>query len=351
MKESLKPNYVVEGRIRGRDYPDQWILAGNHRDAWVFGGSDPSSGTASMMEMTRGLGHLLKKGIRPRRTHHVPQLGRRRDQFRRLRGMERAIRPGATGKKPWPTLTSTWRRRAPIFRARAPAPWRRYWSKPASPCSTLRARASTTRGGSTASKQLQEADDGETLTDFNLAETRVGSGSDYAALLDHAGVPIIDLTFDGPYGVYHSAYDNFYWMNHFGDPGYRYQTLMAQLWGVLVLRLANADLLPFDFSSYGAHVRHYLDTLATQHSLNLLDLGPLRTSIDSFERAGQALEVTKGVALQSGRLDPMLADQLNRGVMGWSATFSRRTVSPTDLGTSILFMPAARPTRTWNCRG
>ena len=135
------------------------------------------------------------------------------------------------------------------------------------------------------------------------------------------GVPIIDLTFDGPYGVYHSAYDNFYWMNHFGDPGYRYQTLMAQLWGVLVLRLANADLLPFDFSSYGAHVRQYLDTLATQHSLNLLDLGPLRTSIDTFERAGQALEATKGVALQSGRLDPMLADQLNRGVMGLERNF------------------------------
>ena len=68
MDNSIKPYYVVEGRIRGSELPDEWVVMGNHRDAWVFGGVDPSSGTASMMEMTRALGQLLKQGIRPRRT-------------------------------------------------------------------------------------------------------------------------------------------------------------------------------------------------------------------------------------------------------------------------------------------
>ena len=68
MEDTIKANYVVEGRIRGSKYPDEWVLAGNHRDAWVFGAADPGSGTASMLEMTRGLGRLAKQGIRPKRT-------------------------------------------------------------------------------------------------------------------------------------------------------------------------------------------------------------------------------------------------------------------------------------------
>jgi N-acetylated-alpha-linked acidic dipeptidase len=87
------------------------------------------------------------------------------------------------------------------------------------------------------------------VADSSLADTRIGSGSDHTVFLNFVGMPVIGLQFDGDYGVYHSAYDDFYWMNHFGDPGYRYHTLMSQLWGVTALRLANADLLPFDFAS------------------------------------------------------------------------------------------------------
>ena len=87
------------------------------------------------------------------------------------------------------------------------------------------------------------------VADFDLTDTHIGSGSDYAALLDRAGVPVIDVSFTGPYGVYHSAYDNFYWMSHFGDPGFRYHAALAQLLGVLVMRIANADMLPYDFAA------------------------------------------------------------------------------------------------------
>src|SRR5205814_4286558 len=99
------------------------------------------------------------------------------------------------------------------------------------------------------------------IASTKLADTRSGCRSDHTVFLNFIGMPVIGLQIDGDYGVYHSAYDDFYWMNHFGDPGYLYHTLMSQLWGVTSLRLANADLLPFDFASYAANVRQFLKEL------------------------------------------------------------------------------------------
>ena len=123
------------------------------------------------------------------------------------------------------------------------------------------------------------------------------------------------LGFDGDYGVYHSVYDNFYWMNHFGDPGYRYHTLMSQLWGVLALRLANADVLPFDFASYGEQhpsIRRR-DVEGQRHES--LDLKPIADGIDKFEAAGKKLNESIAAALAAGKLDPKLADTINHGMM------------------------------------
>ena len=86
--------------------------------------------------------------------------------------------------------------------------------------------------------------DARPLTDENLVETRIGSGSDFTVFLNHLCRPTVELTFEGPYGVYHSAYDDFYWMNHFGDPGYRYHTLMTQFWGSLALRFTTPMFCP-----------------------------------------------------------------------------------------------------------
>ena len=83
-------------------------------------------------------------------------------------------------------------------------------------------------------------------------------------------MPVIGLGFEGDYGVYHSGYDDFYWMNHFGDPGYRYHTLMSQLWGVTALRLANADLLPFDFATYASNIRQFVNDLSSKNKSVIL---------------------------------------------------------------------------------
>jgi N-acetylated-alpha-linked acidic dipeptidase len=153
------------------------------------------------------------------------------------------------------------------------------------------------------------------VSDGTLADTRIGSGSDHTVFLNFVGMPVIGLQFDGDYGVYHSAYDDFYWMNHFGDPGYRYHTLMSQLWGVTALRLANADLLPFDFASYASNVRQFVDELARGKDMSKLDLADVRKEIDNFEGAGKRLDESLGRKLASGQIDPKLALTLNHGMM------------------------------------
>jgi N-acetylated-alpha-linked acidic dipeptidase len=145
-------------------------------------------------------------------------------------------------------------------------------------------------------------------------------------------MPVFNLGFVGPYGVYHSAYDDFFWMNHFGDPGYRYHTLMSQLWGVLALRLANADLLPFDFGSYASNIRQFVNEMS-KNNKNMwgqppsavqpgearqpppLDLKPVLDAIDDFESAGKRLGASATRALTTGTIDAKLAATINHGTM------------------------------------
>ncbi len=339
MDNSTQPYYVVEGRIRGAELPNEWIVLGNHRDAWVFGGVDPSSGTASMMELTRALGKLAKSGQRPRRTIVVCSWD----------GEE----VGLTGSTEWgEQFADELRSKAvayinvdsstsgPNFHGQAVASL--------APMLVETARTLQDPSGKTlyeawkesSTRERSEAKPSEAVTDSNLADTRIGSGSDHTVFLNFVGMPVLGLQFDGPYGVYHSAYDDFFWMNHFGDPGYRYHTLMSQLWGVLALRLANADLLPFDFASYASNIRQFVNELARNNTVILseaaaprsgvsaqskdpypsstatpLDLSGVRNAIDDFEAAGKRLDDSAARALASGVIDPKLAATINHGTM------------------------------------
>lgn len=300
MDTRVMPNYVVEARIRGSEYPDQWIVLGNHRDAWEFGGVDPSSGTASMMEMTRALGEMLKHGSRPSRTL----------VFCSWDGEE----VGLTGSTEWgEQFADELKEKAvaylnvdsstsgPQFDGSAVGSLAPFLIEvthslrdPASGNSLYQAWKNTTTNKRKESKQNKP------VTDANLVNVRIGSGSDHTVFLNHDGVPVIGLQFDGPYGVYHSMYDNFYWMNHIGDPGYRYHALMSQLWGVTALRLANADALPFDFAVYAAHVREFVTEIAAKPGARQnLDLRPILDQLAEFEKQGTALNIGTSRAMKS----------------------------------------------------
>jgi N-acetylated-alpha-linked acidic dipeptidase len=309
MDNSVRPNYVVEARIRGSEFPDEWIVLGNHRDAWEFGGVDPSSGTASMIEMSRALGELKKQGIRPKRTIVICSWD----------GEE----VGLTGSTEWGEQF------ADELKTKAVA-YINVDSSASGPNFRPDAVASLAPLIVEVSRSL-EAPSGKSLyeewrvsmsrehketNDSKLVNTRIGSGSDHTVFLNFLGRPTIGLTFDGPYGVYHSMYDDFYWMNQFGDPGYKYHTLMSKLWGVLALRLANAEVLPFDFAFYADNIRQFVKELqkkkdAKQH----FDFKPLLARVAQFEIEGRTLNQAIERALKSGRIDRRLSQQINGRIM------------------------------------
>ncbi len=337
MENGIQPYYVVEGRIRGSELPDEWIVLGNHRDAWVFGGVDPSSGTASMMEMTRSLGHLTKQGMRPRRTIIVCSWD----------GEE----IGLTGSTEWgEQFADELRSKAvayinvdeatsgPNFHGQAVASLAPMLEETTR---TLQDPSGQSLYEAWKATVAREKAEGNQSSQFNasgaanetLADTRIGSGSDHTVFLNFVGMPVIGLGFDGDYGVYHSAYDDFYWMNHFGDPGYKYHTLMSELWGVTALRLANADLLPFDFAVYARNIRQFVNDLTANNKIVILsgarsderaeskdlasslNLTAVQKAIDSFEAAGKTLNESLTRKLAAGPLDPNLASILNHGLM------------------------------------
>jgi N-acetylated-alpha-linked acidic dipeptidase len=120
----------------------------------------------------------------------------------------------------------------------------------------------------------------------------LGSGSDYTVFLNFLGIPIVEMSFDGPYGVYHSVYDDYYWMTHFGDPGFRYMTAMAEVWGRMALRLANAGAYPFDFALYANRVSGFIDALSKAPGAERLRLQPARNAAHRWRAAGLALDST-----------------------------------------------------------
>ncbi len=311
---STKPYYVVEGRIRGSELPDEWVVLGNHRDAWVYGGVDPSSGTATMMEMTRALGQLAKQGMRPRRTLVVCSWD----------GEE----IGLTGSTEWgEQFADELRKKAvaylnvesstsgPNFDGSAVASLVPMLVETSQSLQDPSGKSLYDAWRISETRKRQDAKKTDAVTDANLPNTRIGSGSDHTVFLDFVGLPVMELGFDGDYGVYHSMYDDFYWMNHFGDPGYRYHTLMSQLWGVLALRLANAEILPFDFASYARNIRQFVADMSRDKDMSQIDLKSLSTNIDEFEAAGKKLNESVAATLASGTNDSKLTEILNRGLM------------------------------------
>ncbi len=312
MDNSIKPYYVVEARIRGAELPDEWVVLGNHRDAWVYGGVDPSSGTASLMEMTRAFGQLLKNGVRPRRTL----------VFCNWDGEE----VGLTGSTEWGEQFADELRKKAVAYINVDSSTSGSDFQGDAVASLAPMLVETTHSlqdpsgkslyeawkQSAIRKKAEEKETGK-VTDYSLPDTRIGSGSDHTVFLNFVGMPVFGLSFEGPYGVYHSMYDDFYWMNHFGDPGYRYHTLMSQLWGVLGLRLANADVLPFDFANYAGNIRDFVHDLAKGKDLSQLDLSPRLADIDHFAAAGTHLDQSLAAALAAGSLSAAQTETLNHG--------------------------------------
>jgi N-acetylated-alpha-linked acidic dipeptidase len=306
MDTSLQPYTVVEARIRGSDSPDEWVLLGNHRDAWVFGGVDPSSGTASMMELTRSLGELKQRGIRPRRTIVVCSWD----------GEEYAL----TGSTEWgeqfadelkqklvaylnvdESVAGAATTAGPEGLSFSPSAVASLGPMLIEASKEVRAPSGKSLYEAWRATSMRDSRSPTPPADNELVETRIGSGSDHTVFLNHLGRPVINLGFSGDYGVYHSMYDNHYWMARIGDPAFEYHIALTRIWGLVTLRLANSDLLPFDYGANGAALEQFLRQLEQRNKIERhLHLKKLHARVAQLEKEGNLLRDSAARALAAG---------------------------------------------------
>jgi N-acetylated-alpha-linked acidic dipeptidase len=322
MDTSMQPYTVVEARIRGSELPDEWVLLGNHRDAWVYGGVDPSSGTASMMELTRSLGELKRRGIRPRRTIVVCSWD----------GEEYAL----TGSTEWgeqfaedlkkklvaylnvdESVAGAATTAGPEGLSFSPAAVASLAPMLVEASKDVRAPSGQSLYEAWRATRMRDSRASSPPFDSALVETRIGSGSDHTVFLNHLGRPVINLGFTGDYGVYHSMYDDHYWMAHIGDPAFEYHVALTRIWGIVALRLSNADILPFDFGFNAASLEQFLRELEQKSKIEerQLSLKRLHARIAEFERTGKLLRDAVARDLQSGSASPEKIQRLNEQLL------------------------------------
>ena len=205
------------------------MIVGNHRDAWVFGGVDPSSGTAALVELARTLGELQRVGMATAAFDSLRELGRRGVRADVVDRVGRTA-SGMAAEHAVAYLNVDSAASGPNLRCRRyrrSIAARRGGTAVKDPARALRSPTPRDRQTRTRFSAVAAADD--------LVVNRIGGGSDYTVFLNHLGVPVVDLSFKGPYGVYHSIYDNHAGSRGFGDPGFRYHAALVQLWGLVAL--------------------------------------------------------------------------------------------------------------------
>ena len=297
------------GVVRGTDLADELVLIGGHRDGWGPGAADNVSGTTSVLEAARAVAEELKAGRRPRRTivfatwdaeewglvgsteyveedslrlarHAVAYLnqdvaaqgvtfgGGGSPSLREvLRSVARAVPDPAGG-----SVYDVWRRRSEVGSGRAVA---------GTPGATVIVSS----------------------TAVELPMSDPGGGSDFAGFYNHLGIPIAEWGFGGPGGVYHSQYDSFTWMRRFGDPGFRYHATAARIGAAMTLRLANADVLPYDYAEYARTLARYLpvlDARGANAGAGPAVTAPIATALGAMERAAIAFAAVRDSVLAAG---------------------------------------------------
>ena len=309
----LRTIWDVMGKARGTSLPDEWVVAGNHRDAWVYGAVDPNSGTAAMLETVHGLGELLKSGWKPKRTivigswdaeeegligstewgeDHAKDLGNAAAYF----NMDVAVSGKKFGASGVPSLKEFIREIAKSVPSPQGGTVYDTWKKTSQPNPENRSQETSTFRPPPAAMQ----------GDVPVGD--LGSGSDYTVFLQHLGVPSSDISSTGDYGVYHSAFDNFNWFKKFGDPDFRYEQQMARIFGLEVLRMSSADVLPYDYENYGKEILVYLDAAKNKSKERFGDKAP------NFSPALEGARRLQGVGakmLQKERQIPAEPDRMN----------------------------------------
>lgn len=313
-ERAIQRIYEVVGTLTGSEFPDEWIIAGCHYDAWSYGATDPNSGTAMLLSLTESLGKLAKAGQRPRRTLKICHWD--------------AEEPGVIGSAEWSEqFRDELTQKAVAYMNYDAAVSGRTFGASASP--------SMKKLIIEATQAVQYPDSNKTVYQHWLGHkaagnpTRVtgssapavqdgeptignlGGGSDHIGPYMHVGVPALSAGMEGP-TLYHSQYDDLYFYDKFADPTYKMGPMMEQVVGTMTLRLANADLVPYDLARYPADLAVHLKAAerAIQRYAPTYSIQPLLDAVTDLKRNADACETARLTYLKTGRTDKLTA--LNR---------------------------------------
>jgi N-acetylated-alpha-linked acidic dipeptidase len=263
---TMRTLHNVIARIKGSEFPDEWIIRGNHHDAWVNGAEDPGSGQMCLLEEARSLGQLVKEGWKPKRTL----------VYCAWDGEEQ----GLLGSTEWAEAHADELQKCAALYINSDSNGRGFLSAGGS--------HSLEKFMNTVSREIEDPETKLTVwkrSHFRLllntpaidrAKVRgyqdlplgaLGSGSDYTPFLDHLGIASLNLGFGGEDGggIYHSIYDDFYWYTHFSDTSFVYGRALAQTVGTAIIKFADADVLPYDFTGLAETLRKYVDEIKLLH--------------------------------------------------------------------------------------
>jgi N-acetylated-alpha-linked acidic dipeptidase len=263
----IKPVYDVIARIPGAEFPDQWVVRGNHHDGWVNGAEDPISGQISLLEEARALGELLKQGWKPKRT--IIYCAWDGEEPMLLGSTEWAEYHGDELKQHAAIYINSDGNGRGYLQAQGSHSLEKFVNSVARDITDpeknisvwKRAQAGRLLGG----RRGDQQDKKELRSRPDLRIGALGSGSDYTAFIDHLGVASLNVSYGGEDegGIYHSIYDDFYWYTHFADSDFVYGRALALTIGTMVLRFADADILPYDFTGFADTIHKYNDELKT----------------------------------------------------------------------------------------
>jgi N-acetylated-alpha-linked acidic dipeptidase len=313
--DRIRPVWTVTATIRGSENPDQVVIVGNHRDAWVYGGVDPGTGSAALIELARTLGELQRSGWRPRRSIVLASWDA--EEF------------AMTTSTEWGEEHQDWLRKHAVaylnVDSAASGPNLSVSAVPAlnrlldDVARTVKDPESRLPVGAVARDRLAR-DHGRRAagTPEDVIDNRLGSGSDYTVFLNFLGVPVADISFEGPYGAYHSLYDTHAWVERIADPGFRYHAALVQFLGLTTMRLAGADVVPLDYEPYAQRLLEFAADVERQWIQRPGEgarelMTPVREAISALRAAAARFNDRRDVALRKG--DARDFEGLNRQLL------------------------------------
>ena len=362
----IVPAYNVIAKIKGSEYPDQWIVRGNHHDGWNTGANDPISGIAAMMEEAKAIGELVKNGYKPKRTLVYCAWD--------------AEEPGLIGSTEWVEDHAAELKQKAVVYINSDGNGRGFLSAAGSHgletmIDGIAKDVTDPQTNVSVFERLKARDIVNAASDKarkdNMAKKSMsigalGSGSDYSAFLQHAGIPSLNISYTGENagGEYHTAYDSYDYYSRFGDPGFQYGRTLSQTIGRAVLRMANAETLPFEFRNLHKTISSYVNEM-----MNMTD--QMRESTLIYNQVIQgnnhklAADPTKAMKLPAAKAEVPFIDfsslqnslvQLDQSASALSEKLSKGTIPQASLkainealfrAEQSLLNPDGLPRRPW----